>query len=155
MKDLFKDVTPGILEAKGEIYQYVGDEIVISWKNQVGTTKANCIQCYFNIQKILSNRAVYYQDKYQGEVPVFKAGLHSGHVMVGEIGVVKRDIAYSGDVLNTTARIQSKCNELGVNILLSKYLTEKLKSLPDASRLTPVGKLALRGKQQPVMLYTL
>lgn len=155
LKELFRDITPGILLSKGEIYQYVGDEIVISWNNETGTAKANCIQCFFNIQQILLDRIPYYQQKYQGEIPSFKAGLHSGHVMVGELGVVKREIAYSGDVLNTTARIQSKCNELGVDILLSKYLLDKLKSLPDSINLKPIGELELRGKQQAVMLYTI
>ena len=74
--------------------------------------------------------------------------------MVGEIGIVKRDIAYSGDVLNTTARIQSKCNELGVNILLSKYLLDKLGLLPNLFNPREIGEITLRGKQQDVMLYT-
>ena len=74
--------------------------------------------------------------------------------MVGEIGIVKREIAYSGDVLNTTARIQSKCNELGVNILLSKNLKQRL-NLPKSMDIIPIGELPLRGKQEAVMLYTL
>ena len=154
LKDLFRDITPGILDSKGEIYQYVGDEVVISWKNTVGAAKANCIQCYLNIQQILVQKSSYYQEKYHGIVPEFKAGLHSGYVMVGEIGIVKREIAYSGDVLNTTARIQSKCNELGVNILLSKNLKQRL-NLPKSMDIIPIGELPLRGKQEAVMLYTL
>ena len=154
LKDLFRDITPGILDSKGEIYQYVGDEVVISWKNTIGVAKANCIQCYLNIQQILAEKGNYYQSKYEGIIPEFKAGLHSGYVMVGEIGIVKREIAYSGDVLNTTARIQSKCNELGVNILLSKYLKQRLK-LPASMDVIPMGELPLRGKQEAVMLYTL
>jgi adenylate cyclase len=75
--------------------------------------------------------------------------------MVGELGIIKREIAYSGDVLNTTARIQSKCNELGVNILLSKYLLEKLRSLPKSLIPKAVGEMALRGKHHAVMLYTI
>ena len=155
LKDLFRDLTPGILDAKGEIYQYVGDEIVISWQRDVGVSKSNCIKCFQNIQQILASKTAYYQEQYQGAVPELKAGLHAGYVMVGELGIVKREIAYSGDVLNTTARIQSKCNEMGVNILLSKYLLDKIKSVPESFQLTPVGELNLRGKKQPVMLYTL
>ena len=154
LKDLFRDITPGILDAKGEIYQYVGDEVVISWRNKTGVAKANCIQCYLNIQQIMSEKASYYRDTYNGEIPEMKAGMHSGFVMVGEMGIVKREIAYSGDVLNTTARIQEKCNELGVNVLLSNYLKEKLK-LPSSLNITPIGELPLRGKQQAVMLYTI
>ena len=44
IKDVFKDVTPAIIYAKGEIYQYVGDEIVVSWKMNNGIENANCLQ---------------------------------------------------------------------------------------------------------------
>ena len=153
LKDVFRHSTPGILHNKGEIYQYVGDEIVVSWKMDKGLNNANCLQCFFDVQVALRQRASYYQDTY-GILPEFKAGLHYGHVMAGEIGLVKRDIVFSGDVLNTTARIQSKCNELGVNILISKYLLEKLVLPPHTFAPERLGDMILRGKQQKVILYT-
>jgi adenylate cyclase len=154
IKEVFQHVTPSILNFKGEIYQYVGDEIVISWKTHKGTENANCIRCFFNIQSSLVKRSDYYKEKY-GVVPEFKAGLHYGNVMAGEIGVVKREIAFSGDVLNTSSRIQSKCNELGVNILLSKFLLDKLKLKPEMFTPKLMGDIALRGKEQSLSLYTL
>jgi adenylate cyclase len=154
LKDVFKDATPGILNSKGEIYQYVGDEIVTSWKKDSGIQNANCLRCFYDIQQRLMDKASYYRKTYDGIVPEFKAGLHYGFVMVGEIGIVKRDIAYSGDVLNTTARIQSKCNELGVNILISKYLLDKLESLSIPFEPTKIREMKLRGKKEAVMLYT-
>ena len=78
-----------------------------------------------------------------------------GYVMAGEIGVVKRDIAFSGDVLNTAARIQQKCNELGVKILLSNYLLDKLNLPPHTYEPKKIGDMELRGKKEKVMLYTL
>lgn len=155
IKNVFKDVTPAILNARGEIYQYVGDEIVISWKMENGLKNANCVQCFFNVQKDLLQKANYYKMHYEGIEPEFKAGLHYGFVMAGEVGVVKRDISYTGDVLNTTARIQSKCNELGVNILMSQYLLEKLK-LVKGFHLKPqiIGEILLRGKSQKMNLAT-
>jgi adenylate cyclase len=155
LKDVFRDSTPSILKSKGEIYQYVGDEIVVSWKKDTGTLNANCLQCFFDIKQQLLDNADYYREKYDGTVPEFRAGLHFGFVMVGEIGVVKRDIAYSGDVLNTAARIQSKCNELGVNILISKNLLVGLGALPNVFKPREIGEIDLRGKQHSLMLYTM
>ncbi|MGK0385909.1 MAG: adenylate cyclase [Patiriisocius sp.] len=154
LKDVFRDATSSILKSNGEIYQYVGDEIVITWKKNTGILDANCLQCFFDIKQRLLDNASYYKEKYDGIIPEFKAGLHFGFVMVGEIGVVKRDIAYSGDVLNTAARIQSKCNELGVNILISKNLLDGLGSLPNVFKPREIGKVDLRGKQHSLMLYT-
>ncbi len=155
LKDVFRDSTPDILKSMGEIYQYVGDEIVISWKKDTGTLNANCLQCFFDIQQRLLDNSSYYKENYDGIVPEFKAGLHFGFVMVGEIGTVKRDIAYSGDVLNTAARIQSKCNELGVNILISKNLLVGLGTLPNAFKPREIGEVDLPGKQHSLMLYTM
>ena len=155
LKDIFQHSTASILNAKGEIYQYVGDEIVISWKMHEGVDNANCLNCFFKIQEALKLKTSYYRQNYDGIVPEFKAGLHYGYVMAGEIGVVKRDIVFSGDVLNTAARIQQKCNELGVNILLSNYLLDKLKLQTGTFEPKKIGDMELRGKEQKVMLYTL
>ena len=153
LRDVFQHATPSILYARGEIYQYVGDEIVISWKMKNGMENANCLRCFFDVQLELRRRAPYYQETYEA-VPEFKAGLHYGFVMAGEVGVVKRDIAFSGDVLNTAARIQAKCNELGVNILLSKLLLDKLSLPPHSFEPKKIGDMLLRGKQEKVVLYT-
>ena len=154
LNEVFKYATSSILACKGEIYQYVGDEIVISWQMNKGMENANCVRCFLAIQNALQQKAAYFQKNY-GHTPEFKAGLHYGFVMAGEIGIVKRDIAFSGDVLNTTARIQSKCNDLGVNILLSQYLLDKLPLAHQAITPVKIGDMILRGKQQKIVLYTL
>lgn len=152
IQKVFKDVTPVLLDTKGEVYQYVGDEIVITWKIKPGIKDLNCIRCFQDIKKLLQNMAPLYRKEFE-EVPEFKAGLHIGSAIVGEIGVIKRDIAYSGDVLNTTARIQSKCNEYGVSLLISEDL---LNLLPKNELSTvSIGEVQLRGKSKSVKLYSL
>ena len=150
LKEVFQTVTPAILKNKGEIYQYVGDEMVISWDKEDGTKNNRCVNCYFDAQQMLNEQASHFEHSY-GMKPEFKAGLHYGHVMAGEIGVVKREIAYSGDVLNTTARIQSKCNEHGVNLLISEDLLNTLEL--ESFSVKNLGHVDLRGKSQSVQLY--
>ena len=152
--DTFKMSTPGILSTYGEIYQYVGDEIVITWDVTSGFTKANCIRCYFAVEKMLKEKSDYFQAKY-GVQPEFKAGLHYGKVIAGEVGAVKREIVYSGDVLNTTARIQSLCNEKKVKILLSKKLVDHIDISFLNRRIKSLGEVMLRGKLEKVELVTL
>ena len=79
-----------------------------------GVENANCLNCFFEIQEALRVKSSYYKKTYNGIVPEFKAGLHYGYVVAGEIGVVKRDIVFSGDVLNTAARIRRVAAECGV-----------------------------------------
>lgn len=152
LREVFQFATPAILKHEGEIYQYVGDEIVISWEMEKGIRNANCINTYFDIQEELHHRKRYFLEKYNTH-PEFKAGVHQGFVMAGEIGVVKREIAYSGDVLNTAARIQSKCNEFGVDLLFSGDLISRLSFTGRSPR--ELGDIELRGKKERVKLFTL
>lgn len=153
LQDLFRDVTPAILAARGQIYQYVGDEIVVSWPLGEGVAEGRCVSCFHGIRRSLRQLGDRYRSDY-GLEPRFKAGLHCGPVMAGEVGIVKREITFSGDVLNTASRIQSKCNELGVDILISGEL---MRALPDrmGALARTLGEFALRGRSGRVAVYTL
>jgi len=153
IKDVIRDATPVILKYKGRIYQYVGDEITVSWRMSTGLARMNCVRCPMQVRRLFNHRSSYYMGRY-GVVPDFKAGLHCGPVMVGEIGVVKRDIAYSGEVVGTAARIQNRCNFLEVNLLLSEDLKVQLPW--EGSGLVPEhkGDLLIRGKMVNLPLYT-
>ena len=153
LKEIIQHATPPILKNRGEIYQYVGDEIVISWPISDNNQSENCLHCFFEIQNELKKRSEYYLENY-GVIPEFKAGLHYGHVMAGEIGVIKRDITFSGDVLNTTSRIQEQCNRLGVNILISHLLLDRIKPALKSYIPRKIGDLTLRGKSQELSLFT-
>ena len=152
LQDFITDATAAILQTKGKIYQYVGDEIIVNWTMDKGLEDANCLQCFFKIQEtIQANRHHYYQ-QYE-LLPSFKAGLHYGEVMVGEIGVVKKDITFSGDVLNTTSRIQNECNKHGVLLLMSEQLLQIL-PVPPTVLTKAIGNIELRGKMERVRLFT-
>lgn len=153
LNDFYRDITNAIIYTSGEIYQYVGDEVVISWTMKNGVTNANCIRCFYGMQEAIQKSSPFYQEKY-GLVPEFKAGLHCGPVTLGEIGVIKKDIVFSGDVMNTTSRIQSVCNKFRVKILFSKYLLDVLNLPPHDFTPKRMGIIELKGKRQKVELYT-
>lgn len=153
LNDFYRDLTNPIIYKSGEIYQYVGDEIVVSWPMKEGLQNASCLRCFYDIKAMLETLSGEYKKKY-GLVPVVKAGLHCGLVTTGEIGVIKKDIVFSGDVMNTTSRIQAQCNRFGVDILLSKTLLDKLKLPPDEFPRKRVGMIELRGRRQKVELYS-
>ena len=152
LKDFFRDITDPILMSGGQIYQYVGDEVVVSWPQHKTEINLQSLQCYFDMQTKIASAGSRYQEKY-GIIPQFKAGMYHGRVTAGEIGVIKRDITYSGDVLNTAARIQSKCNEYAVTFLTSKSLID-LMSLPAQFKSHSLGFIPLRGKGEAIELCT-
>lgn len=153
LNDFFRLITNPIIDTSGEIYQYVGDEVVISWTMERGLYHGNCIRCFYQMQEAIKKNAPRLQEKY-GLVPEFKVGLHAGMVTVGEIGVIKKDIVFSGDVLNTTSRVQNLCNAYNVDILLSKSLLDQLHLPPHDYHPHRMGLIQLRGKQQRIELYT-
>lgn len=151
IKNYYADMTDAILETEGEIYQYVGDEIVVSWREDEGIQRNNCLYCFKKIADAVSNRKDYYINTF-GFIPEFKAGLHIGEVTAGEIGTLKKEIIYSGDVLNTAARIQALCNHYHTRMLISELLKDKLMA-SDQWEIQEIGTIALRGKTRPMHLF--
>lgn len=153
LKDFFSDIAPAIIETRGEVYQYVGDEIVVTWKMKWGLKNGNALHCFYRMNELIEAKAHIYLKKYN-TVPQFRTGYHYGTVMVGEIGQIKRDIAFSGDVLNTTSRIQGMCKELDVDILASSGFAEIAYKLPKDVSKIELGKKRLRGKVEELELIT-
>lgn len=151
LNDFYNGITEPILNYKGDIYEYVGDEIIVNWTLQKGLRENNCINCFYAIKTYILQRRDYYAMHY-GVVPGFKASLHSGSVTVGEIGRIKKEIIFTGDTLNTSARIVELCNHYNAELLISKSLMEQLKK-QKTYEYEKVGELELRGRQQPITIY--
>jgi adenylate cyclase len=146
----FTQMSEPILETDAEIYQYVGDEVVLTWRMQSGLTEASCIRAYFLIEdRMRAHREQFLREF--GVAPEFKAGVHAGEVITAQIGELKSEIVYNGDVLNVTARIQAACNELGHRLLVSAELMEQLTLGPDLE-VEHLGPITLRGKDEAVPL---
>ncbi|MBT31943.1 MAG: adenylate/guanylate cyclase domain-containing protein [Thalassobius sp.] len=144
IRDFFMDINFVVSKYNVQIYQYVGDEIVLTWDTEVGITNNACINFFFDCEHAINDRKKYYLDRY-GLLPVFKAGVHAGIVTAVEIGDIKRDIAYHGDVMNTTARLQSICNSYSKKILISDSLLQKLDT--QNFKFDHLGSVTLKGKQ--------
>lgn len=153
LNELYADITDPVIYSEGDIYQYVGDELSVTWDLRKGIKDQRCLRCFFAIKEKLAKRAAHYQKRY-GFVPVFKAGFHYGQVTTGEIGQVKKQTVFSGDAVNTAAHIQAACNDYGVDVLLSKELLEVM-DLPTGKWNTrDLGEAQLKGKRRNVRLYT-
>jgi len=152
IQDCFTDLTI-VRDYKAEIYQYVGDEAVLSWSLANGLENLNCIKAYFEFQNLLEKRGDFYKEKY-GIVPFFKAGLNVGDVTVAEVGQIKREIAFHGDTLNTAARIEGMCNDYDKGLLISQSLKELMED-QEEFQINMVGEVVLRGKTQPLKIYSI
>jgi len=152
LRRFFADVTMSVLANDGEIYQYVGDEIVITWPN-TAENKFKSLKFIRNAFYLLERNEKKYQ-KFYGRVPTFKAGVHAGEVTSGFIGVIKKELIYSGDTLNTTARICSKCHDLNESYLLSEYFMQDF-SQPHGYNIEPIVQMKLRGHLGVTQLFSM
>jgi len=152
LREYYSDLSDPIIQYYGEVYQYAGDEIIVSWKLKNGIEENNCLKCFFAMKESLRNRSEKYQLKFE-ILPSFKAGFHVGKVTTGEIGVLKKDIVFSGDVLNTTARIQGLCNNYNVDMLISDQLKNKM-DIESEFQIQSHGINELRGRNEAIELFS-
>ena len=102
------------------------------------------------MKQSLQKKSSYFEETY-GVVPSFRAAIHTGPVTTGEIGALKKEIFFTGDVLNVTARIQKLCKPLQQEIIISEALAEQL--APKGLQLEPLGDMELEGRKKPVELF--
>lgn len=152
LQDFYFDVGEPISSFNGDVYSYVGDEIVITWYENQGHTSSDCINCFFAIMDKIDDRKDYYEKTY-GFFPKFKAGVHTGKAMVAEIGYVKVFVCYLGDALNTTARVIGKCDELKSKLLISKEMYDLL-SEKGGYQYIFQGDFQLKGKKDATGIYS-
>ncbi|MEZ4802922.1 MAG: adenylate/guanylate cyclase domain-containing protein [Gelidibacter sp.] len=153
IQDCFYYLNRIVNKYHAEIYQYVGDEAVLSWKLEKGIKNLNCLNLFFEYDNKLRKHSKYYMKKY-GVVPEFKAGLHSGKIIIAEVGTIKKELAYHGDVINTTSRIQDQCNEYHESLLLSEELLLKL-NLGKKYKAISLGNELLEGKSEELKLFAI
>lgn len=153
LNDFFHDIAGPILSTKAQIYQYIGDEVVLTWSMADGLRDSNCIRVFYEIDNVIFKRRHFYLARY-GLSPEYKAGIYGGEVIRAEIGDLKRDLIYNGDVLNTTARIRSECSRFNTRLLAASSIIKKLE-LPKGIIAENIGEVSLKGKRHPIDLVSL
>ncbi len=150
LNDFFHDIAGVILRHKGEVVDYVGDLVVISWTFPAGSYETQCLTCYREFERVIQAKRDTYLTRY-GVVPEFKAAVHCGDVMIGEMGKIKKSIKFSGDVLNTTARVEKVCGMLDAKMVITDNLLSILSEPPYS--LEKVSNISLKGKEVPIDVY--
>ena len=147
------DLTDPIVASRGEIYQYAGDEVVVTWPLVEGVRAANCVRCFFWSREAVAREGARYTRDF-GVVPRFRAGLHGGAVTAGELGDLRRQVVFVGDILNTAARLEEYAKRAGLDLVVSGSLLHRLE-LPPGVEARLCGELELRGKEARVAAYSL
>ena len=151
--DFFNDIAGPVLDTGGHIVQYVGDQVMLTWRMKRAIPNAAPIRFVFLVEQAVREHEAWYNALY-GIVPKVWAGLHGGEVVTAQVGSVRRDIVHSGDVVNTAARIQAECRVRQLRFLVSADLLSMM-ALPEGLHAEDLGEVALRGKEDPVRLFSI
>ncbi|MCE9658755.1 MAG: adenylate/guanylate cyclase domain-containing protein [Burkholderiales bacterium] len=148
---VFSAVAEPVELCRGEIYQYVGDEIVVTWVEADGVADARALRCLFAMRAALAADANRFVQRFAVQ-PELRAALHLGEVIAGEVGQVRRAIVFHGDVMNTTGRLEQATREVGCFFIASAEALASLAPPPDI-RTRDLGALALRGRVEPIHAF--
>lgn len=150
----FVDLTEAVLAWGGVVHKYVGDEMIVTWPLDGGGR--NPAGAYAAVREA-QQRFAQLSDRYRqdfGVVPDFRAVLHAGPVVAGEMGEVKREIVLLGDTVNTTAKIEVVAKTLPGGMIASAEALAAA-TLPDGMTSQGLGTFPLPGKSAPVALYSI
>jgi adenylate cyclase len=80
-----------------------------------------------------------------------RIGIETGMAVVGDVGGAgKLDYTAHGNVMNTAARLEAANKELGSSICIGPVAAARI----GVERLRPLGRLPVRGRAEPLDLYT-
>jgi len=147
----YHDLSGVLIQYKAQIYQYVGDEVVLSWDLRDGVRDNTCLELVFAYQSRLLEKRTEYEREF-GVAPVFRGSMDLGAVTRTQVGDVKRDLAYHGNVLNVASRLQGLCKTYDEPLLITHRVDEALPGGPRfATRL--LGQVVLRGQSEEVGVF--
>jgi adenylate cyclase len=140
----FRLLTLSVIDYRGEVLNYVGDEVIVTWPERSGAIECRPLRCFMAMRDELS-RATNQLEREFGVVPRIRGSLHFGPVIVGEIGDLKRAIVFNGDVMNTAARLEELSRDVDGGFLASRAAMQRFNSAPPFA-VRDLGRLAIRGR---------
>ena len=151
IRDFIYCISYGFIENDGRISDYVGDEIVVWWPESKANAR-KAIAFLLATRKELNKNFDRFKRRYD-ILPEYKAGIHTGNITVGQVGIVKKDLVMSGDTINTAARIRSACTDMNQKFIISKEVLDLLDLKEWQTE--PLGLTDLKGKHNGIELFAL
>ena len=151
LRDFIEDIEDPLLEHGGDVYQYVGDEVVVTWPLADARSNGSCLACHFAIVDAIEQARSRYERAY-GTAPSFHTGIHCGRVVAGEIGDRRKQIVFVGDVVNTASRMQAEAKARDKGLVVSGSLLARI-DLPPGIETRPLGVVRPKGKEQALELF--
>ncbi len=153
LHDYFTPVTKSIIKNQGTLDKFIGDAVMCFWNAplDVKDHQKLAVKTGFEMLDSLVLLNQIFKDKYGIEIDI-GIGIHSGRCRVGNMGSADLfDYTIIGDNVNLTSRLEGLTKFYGVKIIVSKAVTDYL---PDTILLQELDQVRVKGKTEPVGIYT-
>ncbi len=154
MSEYLGEMTNIILTHEGTLDKYIGDAIMAFWNapQEVGNhPKVACKTALECLEKLSLLRKDWQK---RGLPPLTcRIGLHTGNVLVGNLGSKKRmDYTVIGDTVNLASRLEGLNKYYGTEIVISEELYRLIK---DDFVCRPLDLVAVKGRSSHTLIYEL
>ena len=151
LNEYFTLISKPINECGGVISQFQGDAVLATFNvpKPDANHASNAVKAALGIQQVLEGKL------FGAGVPFnTRIGINSGPVVGGLVGSGDR-VGYTvhGDNVNLTARLEQLNKDYGTRIIVSEQTRVLIE--PGEYKFRALGDVSVRGRQQPVTIYTL
>jgi adenylate cyclase len=152
MRRLFALFRNAVESNNGRIIETAGDGFyaVFGFDTKTETSVENACNAGYQIFKDLDDFNCSYMEKHFRHRFAVGIGLHSGKVVVGNIGIgVNDNLTVTGLAVNIAARLQAATKELNNNFLISQEAFDKLYERPDVRE----QEIEIKGVKRKVRVH--
>ncbi len=151
LNEYFTLISKPIDECGGVISQFQGDAVLATFNlpKPDANHASSAVKAALGIQQVLEGRL------FGDGIPFnTRIGINSGSVVGGLVGSGDR-VGYTvhGDNVNLTARLEQLNKEYGTRIIISEQTRVLIE--PGEYEFRALGEVSVRGRQQPVRIYTI
>ncbi len=153
LHDYFTPVTRSIIKNHGTLDKFIGDAVMCFWNAPLDVKghQRLAVKTGFEMLESLVGLNQIFKDKYGIEIDI-GIGIHSGRCRVGNMGSADLfDYTIIGDNVNLTSRLEGLTKFYGVKIIVSQSITAYL---PDTVLCQELDQVRVKGKTEPVAIYT-
>ena len=152
LNEYFTDMVDCVMGEGGVVDKYIGDNIMAVFGAPVSRPDdaMRAVRAALAMRAALAKLNARFAER--GIAPLrFGIGLHTGEVVAGNIGSVKRmEYTVIGDAVNVASRLESKTKELATDLLISDATRERLDASVDVEA---IGEVTVKGRAQAVKIF--
>ena len=155
MNHYFEPISKVIIDHGGYIDKFIGDAVmaIFGAPQHFDDHAYRACAASLEMQKVLNDLEPKFKEKFGIKAFRIGVGLHTGQVIVGNIGSKQRlNYTVMGDTVNLASRLESANKELGTEMCMSESTYNQVK---DKIQGRFISSIHVKGKEEEVRVYEL